>query len=236
MREGRAFYPFEEILAQHGAPRSAADAYRIQDLVWTALHPGERPVAWKVGGPNDRVEPTAAPVLRLLGSPAAVAASDFRMIGVEAEVACRLSRGVREESEIATAISEIVVAIEVCDTRIADWKNAPELWKLADFQNNGALIAGSGTREWQAIDFTNVNPELEVNGKNLVANPAHPYGNPLRLLPWIVAHCAQRTGGLRAGDLVTTGSWGGMHLVEPPCEVVARFAGIGEARLAIEAR
>lgn len=224
-------------VASAGAVRDAAQAYAVQDLVFAKIRPGQRVRAWKVGAPNDRVEPTASPVLRLEPSPARLAAADFHVIGVEAEIAFRLARDLREavpEAEIAAAIGEAAVAIEICDTRLADWKTASELWKLADFQNNGALIIGSGTARWQAIDWRMQRAELLVNGELRVdVTGAHPFSDPFRLLPWLVAHCARRAGELRAGDVVTTGSWGGMHYVEPGCEVRARFAGIGEAAVSI---
>jgi 2-keto-4-pentenoate hydratase len=131
-------------------------------------------------------------------------------------------------------VGGVIVAIEICDTRLADQKTASDLWKLADFQNNGALITGSGVARWQAIDWLRQRAELLVNGEPRIdVTGAHPFGDPFRLLPWIVAHCVRRCGGLRAGDIVTTGSWGGVHYVEPGCEVRARFAGIGEAAVTI---
>ncbi len=54
------------------ALKAEADAYRVQDQVFEELWPGARAVAWKVGGPSDKVDPTAAPIppARLLHSPA----------------------------------------------------------------------------------------------------------------------------------------------------------------------
>lgn len=218
----------------------AAQAYAAQDLVWRQIRPGARVRAWKVGGANDRVEPTASPILRLEQSPAQLAAADFHVIGLEAEIAFRLARDLpaaAAEADIAAAVGEAVVAIEICDTRLSDWKTASELWKLADFQNNAALVTGSGTARWQTIDWRAQRAQLMVNGATRIdVTGAHPFGNPLRLMPWIAAHCARRSGGLRAGDVVTTGSWGGMHYVEPGCEVHARFPGIGEASVLIRPR
>lgn len=215
------------------------DTYPVQDAVFKQLWPGERPAAWKVGAPSDRVEPAAAPIRVVHRSPASVSAQGMQMIGVEAEIAYRFGRSLppRErpymDEEVAGAVEEIVVAIELCDTRLADWKNAPPLWKLADFQSNAALIAGSGTRNWRNIDFARQEVELRFGGKTKKASGAHPFGNPFRLLPWTVAHCFARGGGLRAGDIVTTGSWTGIDFVVRGDEVVARFPGIGEASLRI---
>lgn len=222
-----------------GALRDAAEAYAVQDLVFARSRPGERVRAWKAGGPNDRVEPTASPIIRLVPGPARFAGTDFHRIGLEAEIAFRLAGDLpREasESDIAAAIGEALVAIEICDTRLADWQSADELWKLADFQNNGALVTGSGTARWRPIDWGAQAAELLVDGEARIAvRGAHPFGDPFRLMPWIAAHCARRSKPLRAGDLVTTGSWGGVHYVRPGCEVRARFAGIGEAALTITA-
>ncbi len=44
---------------------------------------------------------------------------------------------------------------------------------------------------------------------------SHPTVDPSRLLPAIVAHCTEHSDGLRAGDVVTTGSWTGMTQAAP---------------------
>ena len=218
---------------------SAEDAYRVQDLVFAQLSTGARPSAWKAGASNDKAEPTAAPIRIVHRSPAAASAATMTMIGIEAEIAFRLTRdleprdGAYSEEEVASAVSEALVAIELCDTRLADWSSASALWKLADFQSNAALVVGSGTRDWRAIDFKAQRVELRIGERAIAAIGAHPFGNPFRLMPWIAAHCARRAGGLRAGDIVTTGSWTGMEFALPGEEVRAEFPGIGEAMLRI---
>lgn len=217
--------------------QSEADAYLVQDQTYALLWPRERPGAWKAGGPSDKSEPTAAPIApaNVHRSPACVAAAGMNMLGVEAEIAFRLGRDLPargspySEAEVVAAVEVAVVTIELCDTRLADWKKAPTLWKLADFQSNGALIVGSGTSDWQGVDFTAQRVECRIGDRTITAVGAHPFGSPFRLLPWTVAHCARRTGGLRAGDIVTTGSWTGLEFARPGDEIVARFPGIGEA-------
>ena len=217
------------------------DAYRVQDAVFSALH-ASRPMAWKVGTAAPTAEPSAAPIARVLASPASVAGAEFKMIGVEVEIGFRLARDLPErqesydEREIADAVAETLVMIELCDTRLADWETAPAMWRLADFQLNAGLVWGGGRPDTRAIDFTGLHAELWIDGvkkKDLAG--AHPLGNPARLLPWLARHCAQRNAPLRAGDLVTTGSWTGMDFVFAGSEVIARFPGVGEARVTIEA-
>lgn len=222
------------------APRSAEDAYCIQDRVLAEIHAGVRVSAWKAGSAHPDVEPTAAPIARSLvhESPASLPARNFRMIGVEAEIAFRFARDLPpraepySEPELADAVAEALVSIELCDSRLADWRRADSLWKLADFQMNAALVLGSGLGDWHRIDFSGQAVELWVDGvRKVSARGSHPFGNPFRLLPWAAAHVARRSGGLRAGDVVTTGSWTGMQFVSPGADVTARFAGIGEARV-----
>ena len=224
------------------ALRTEEQAYRVQHAVFAELWPGARPAACKAGGPNDKVEPTAAPIApeNLLHSPAHVVGKKMRMIGVEAEVAFRLAKDLPprtrpySERSIAAAVGEVLVAIELCDTRLANWQETPGLWKLADFQNNGALVAGSGTRDWQGIDFLQQEVEFRIGARTVKAKGAHSFGNPFRLLPWLVKHCAKRGLGLHAGDLITTGAWTGLEIAKAGDEVTARFPGIGAATVRIE--
>ena len=239
---------FADAWANHGQfsldaaaePQTAADAYRIQDLVFAARYPGKSARVWKVGAASAQSEPNAAPIGNVLASPAVVSGREFHMLGIEAEVAFRLRKDLPasarnwSEEALSDAAGELLVTIELCDTRLADWKSASPLWRLADFQLNGALIGGSGTNDWRSIDFAAQHAELWINGqKEIDRAGAHPLGNPVRLLPWAAGHCAQRTGGLSAGDLITTGSWTGMQFVAQGDEVLARFPGIGEASLRI---
>jgi len=221
---------------------TAEDAYRVQDETFALLWPGKWPGAWKAGGPSDKVEPTAAPIAaaNVHLSPARLAAAGMNMIGVEAEIAYRVGHDIIgaeraiPERELAASVIEALVTIEICDTRLAGWQNTPPLWKLADFQNNCALVVGSGTRAWRRIDFRAQPVELWIGRRSFAARGAHPWGDPFRLLPWTAAHCARRGRPLRAGDLVTTGSWTGLELARPGEEILARFPGIGEASARIE--
>ena len=225
------------------APATAQDAYAAQDRVFAALYPGQRGGAWKVGGANPDAEPTAAPIpsARLLASPARAPAKGFHMIGIESEIAFRLGRDLPPrataftDDEIAAVVTEALVTIELCDTRLSNWKDTSALWRLADFQLNAALVIGSGRLDWSSIDFTRQRAELWIDGAlAMEATGVHPYGNPIRLLPWLAAHCATRCGGLHAGDIITTGTWTGLQFVTPGAEVITRFPGIGEARVTLQ--
>lgn len=237
----RAWAVRTQFEAGHNAgPVSAGEAYAVQDKVFAGRYLGRRAGAWKAGASGPGSEPTAAPIGEVRTSPAAFGADAFHMIGIEAEVAYRLGRDLPAraqpwtDAEVADAVGEVLVTIEICDTRLADWKSASAFWRLADFQLNGALVTGSGVHAWRKVDFGAQRAELWVNGRKVADRiGAHPLGDPFRVMPWAVAHCARRAGGLRSGDLVTTGSWTGMEFVAPGDAVQARFPGIGEASVRV---
>lgn len=219
-------------------PGNAQAAYRIQDIVAQTLWRDEV-AAWKTGG-DGRTEPIAAPIPgeKLHESPFAVSAGSFHFIGIEAELAYRLKTDLPprdrayDEVDMAAAIASVHAAIELCDSRLREWHTADPLWKLADNQMNAALVVGGGLGEWRSIAPRSIGVTLEVDGKTVKeAVGSHPLGDPLALLPFLANHCAARCGGLRARDVVTTGSWTGMILVEADAEVVVRFTTIGEARV-----
>ncbi len=220
-------------------PQSKADAYAIQAIVADARC--DEPVStWKVGAPNLDTEPYAAPIFQSVvsESPTQIPAASLHMIGIEVELAYRFKQDLPPRAqpyssdEIAAAVEGVYVVIEVVDTRIRQWKTCAELWKLADNQINAALIVGNGTRDWRTLDPAKLAGELIVDGEVLVRGEgAHSVGDPMHLVNWTANHLTGRTGGLKQGDLVTTGTWTGMVFVEPGAEVVGRFEGLGEARV-----
>ena len=107
------------------------------------------------------------------------------------------------------------------------------MWKLADFQNSGGLVTGSGNKDWQKIDYAQQEVEFMIGSKMRKAKGVHSFGNPFRLLPWLANHCSRRGIGLRAGDIVTTGAWTGLEIAAAGDTVSARFPGIGEATVKI---
>ena len=216
---------------------SEHEAYWVQEVVLRGLDP-RRPKSWKVSPPREGVESFGAPtpLSAVHVSPARFAAAS-RVLGVEAEVAFRFAKapkGKGKRADIESAIDEAFVLIELCQSRFLNWEEAPALCRIADLQSHGGFALGSGTRDWRAIDFSAQAVELRLNGKTVAAKTgSHPCGDPLALVAWAAAHCHSRGMPLAAGDIVTTGTWTGMTPIARGDEVVARFEGIGEARLAM---
>ena len=208
------------------------DAYAVQDSVSAALGPVG---AWKVGAKSPLAQPTCAPIFASLvhASPAAIPAAQLGMIGIEAEIAFRLARAVEpggppfREFDLPALIASAHPAIEVVDTRIADWKKADRLWLLADNQMNGGLVVGAAATQLPP-DFTKLPVALTVDGKVTVeAIGGNSGGDPFRVLLWLLNHCRGNGIALPQGLPITTGSCTGMTFVRPGARVAATFAGFG---------
>ena len=125
------------------APMSSDEAYAIQDAVAAGLFAGQRPATWKVGASTREVEPTATPLFTVLASPARWTSRPIVDLSIEAEIG--FSAGTRRRAaEVATvpldqAFDYVCATIEVCDARLANYRDAPALWKLADAQVNAGL-------------------------------------------------------------------------------------------------
>ena len=80
----------------------------------------------------------------------------------------------------------------------------------------------------QAFQSSTQQVTLEIDGKRVVeSRGSNPAGDVLCLLAWLANHATARSGGLRRGDIVTTGSWTGMRFVASGTRVEAAFELIG---------
>ena len=222
-------------LPENMRPRTVGDAYAIQDAVAAKLGAIG---GWKVGAKNASAEPTCAPLpaTLILRSPQRFAAGRFARNGVEAELAFTLSRDLPPRpqpyrvADLEAAVATVHAAIEIVDSRFVDLNGVDALSLLADFQSNGALVVGNGVALPQAFQSSTQQVTLEIDGKRVVeSRGSNPAGDVLCLLAWLANHATARSGGLRRGDVVTTGSWTGMRFVASGTRVEAAFAGIGGA-------
>ncbi|HET9338482.1 MAG TPA: fumarylacetoacetate hydrolase family protein [Casimicrobiaceae bacterium] len=217
-------------------PPSADDAYRVQDRVAEALgwFRGAHVSTWKVGAAARDATPSATPLPLegVVASPAQFDAAHFHGIGIEAEVAFRFASAppVSDRTEdVLAAVGEFVVTIEVVDARLADAASAPPMLKLADAQMHGALVVGSGVPR-RHVDWATLPVTVTRNGVTIRdGRGGHPLVDPTGLLPWFVRHVSARSGGVRAGDLVTAGTWVGILPARAGDTIDAAFDGIGRA-------
>lgn len=229
--------PFIAVAEQ--GPVTLTEAYAVQDAVAAQLYPARRPAAWKVGAPRRDVEPTATPLFNLERSPAHWSGRPIVEFTIEAEVGFTLARDIAAADlpglVLDDAFERVHATIEVCDARLSNYRDAPALWKLADSQVNAGLVVGSGRAAREVDDYARVRCEVRVDGRTVFdAAGTHALGDPRVLLGWWLRHATQRAT-LRAGDIVTTGTWCGMVEVPAGATISTRMTGIGEAEVRFDA-
>lgn len=222
-------------------PQDAAEAYAIQDAVTSAFGPTG---GWKVGAKGPDAQPSCAPLPfgLIYPTPCSLPPSTAGTLGIEAEIAVRLKQDLPPRgtpytrAEAIAAIGSIHPAIEIVTYRFAEHGKQTPLTLLADSLGNSALLYGTGRTERFDIDQTSQPVQLYF-GANKVADAVggNPAGDIFRLLSWLANHAAERCGGLRAGQIVTTGSCTGLLYAEAGTEVKAVFPGLGEIAFSVEA-
>jgi len=222
-------------------PPTAEAAYAAQTALVARLVPRFGPiVGWKVGAPSPTAEPAASPLLADLvqPSPARFGGPRLRLRGIEAEVAFRFGQALpprREpygEAEVSGAIHSIHPAIELVETRFEAWEGPPGLAKLADLGSNGGFCFGAGSTDWRSRDLARPTVSLEIDDKPIAERTGgNTAGHPMRTLVWLANHTGRLGHGLKAGDIVTTGSHTGLVFAGQDSRVAARVVGLGGAKL-----
>lgn len=215
-------------------PATTTEAFAVQAAVWAAMVGPQRPTAWKVGAASPTAVPVSGAVFpaHLQTSPACFRRSDFLSLGIEAEIALRFGRDLPARdtpyasSEILDAVASAHVAMEIVGTRLADHAAAGPLWSLADNLVNGALVIGDAIPGWRHLDYPQLTARSFIDDALVAeATGAIPLGDIGHCLPWWVGHI----GGVRAGDVVTTGTWNGARWLDQPGHLRVEFAGLGSA-------
>ncbi len=241
-QQGQTFTPAADCLALSTDEAYAVQALVAQGMGWLA----QGLPAWKAGG-----APTvsAAPLPAVHSSPAhwrPEGGTDTTEWVIEAEVAFRLARapqGPDLSADVVAAIGTVAVAIEAIDTRLGTGlAGSPAAWKLADQGVHGTLVIGPEQAaapwlEWTPDAWGQLAWEIDLNGRTAQqARGGLPAIEPLGALRWLAAHAARHMGelkgGLKGGDVITTGAWGVVRARRGDV-VDVRFAGLGEARLTL---
>ena len=119
-------------------------------------------------------------------------------------------------------------AIEELESGLIDPKAANNFSALADLQMHGGFIHGPACADWKTIDFSTETVTLSIDGVVKVERTgSNTSGDLLRLLPYLANEGAARTGGLRAGQWITTGSWTGNTPAAAGSHAEASFAHAG---------
>ncbi|MBI3629527.1 MAG: fumarylacetoacetate hydrolase family protein [Candidatus Rokubacteria bacterium] len=221
-------------------PLSLAEAYDIQDeLRATLVKKGETILGWKAGFTGKASQQAFGvdhPVCGFLLAAGVFATGDavpvarFAQLAVEVEVAFVLKRdlagpGVSPATALL-AVEGALPALELVDVRFGGKPTAADA--VADGVFANAIVLGQPLTPLAGLDLALEGVVFELNGQVMATNTAaEVLGNPLNSLAWIANHLGNRGLGLKAGDVVMSGSVSSLLKPKAGDVVSARFTRLG---------
>jgi 2-keto-4-pentenoate hydratase len=149
----------------------------------------------------------------------------------EAEIAlilgADLAGPVITRADVEAAVASVCAAIEIVDSRLADWK-ITFADTVADNGSSAMYVLGKVRLPLAGLDLWTCGMALEVNDEvvSLGAGVAC-LGHPLNAATWLAQTLADLGKPLRAGDVVLTGALGPMVAIRPGDQVKASIGGLG---------
>jgi 2-keto-4-pentenoate hydratase len=222
-----------------------AGAYRIQQAVAERIGPVR---GWKISAVTPAQQaglgvagPIAAP---LLGPWVSDSGSTYSRAAfchpplLECEYAFAFGRDLPpratpySRAEVEAAIDAVHVVLELCDSRLA--ARGTTLQQLVDCFNNGGFVLGPRIADWRRIDYASAPIVLRDGAGAVLASGSGSAvldGDPVGTLVLIANLQPPLPGGLRAGQLVTTGSCNTPYPVREDGEFVGDFGALGRVRV-----
>jgi 2-keto-4-pentenoate hydratase len=198
-------------------PRDRAEGYAIQ-----AAMQGGRLFGWKIAATSEAGQkhinvagPLAGRIFaeRVIadGGTASMAGNEMR-VG-EPEFAFRMGRSLPPRSipysveDVLGAVDTLHPAIELPDSRFADFVKAGEVQLIADNACAHLFVLGApATAGWRLVDLIEERPVVTLRGQRFVGHGGNVLGDPRVALTWLANELRQLGVTLRAGEVVTTGT------------------------------
>jgi 2-keto-4-pentenoate hydratase len=160
----------------------------------------------------------------------------------EIELAFRMGRDLEPRQapyqidEVSSAVDAIYPAIEIPNSRYEDLLSVGVPQLLADDTCADYLVIGRATQgNWRSIDLAEhkvtaiVAGKIECDGKGEKV-----LGNPLSALTWLANELSKMGVPLKAGQVVTTGTWVAPLPVEVGDQVSADFGVLGKVTFRLD--
>lgn len=230
-------------------PPDIDTAYRIAAMVAEEL--GWSVGGWKIAAMKEEMQkamrtdgPIYGRVFRQFQklSPAVLAFSRLTSPIPEVEYQAKLGADLppRDESytieEVTAAVETLHLGIEIGECRFVHDEAFPPLTAiLADGAGSGHIVYGPPIKDWRNRDIADQEAVLRSNGAvRRQGTAAAALDHPMVPLTWL-ANELSRTGiGLKAGELISTGSLTGMIAGRPGATYEADFGSLGAVAVKIE--
>jgi 2-keto-4-pentenoate hydratase len=201
-------------------PRDRAEAYAIQAAIEN--HASGPLFGWKIAATSEAGQrhinvdgPMAGRILPETvipnGGTAPMAGNEMRV--AEPEFAFRMQANLPPRpspytvSEVVAAVGTLHPAIEIPDSRFADFVSAGAAQIIADNACAHLFVLGAPTASnWRALDLVEEKPVITLRNKQFTGHGKNVLGDPLIALTWLANELRQLGVTLRAGEVVTTGT------------------------------
>jgi len=145
---------------------------------------------------------------RIFTSPARLAFSDFISLKLECEIALRLARDLapgtgHTKESMAEAVSHAMPAFELVEDRNAEYRKVDVKSLVADNCWNAGVVLGAGAPFAAGRSLAGLQGILDIEGKREAQGWSE---DPLEVLAWTANLLGGRGRGLKAGQIVMTGS------------------------------
>ncbi|MDX6219289.1 MAG: 2-keto-4-pentenoate hydratase [Frankiales bacterium] len=134
-------------------------------------------------------------------------------------------------ADVLRCTDYIAPAIELIDSRIADWKIGL-MDTIADNASSCGVILGKERVKPDELDVKAIEATLDINGTRVAAGRSDAVlGDPTIAVAWLANKVASFGVRLEAGHVVLPGSCTRAYDVKPGDDVVATFSGLGSVHL-----
>lgn len=174
----------------------------------------------------------------VLSNGSAVPAARFCAPRIEPEVAFLLREPLREPGvtvdDVPAATEAIAVALEVVDSRIADWKlTLPDT--VADNASSGAVVLGDWVPYRSGLDLAAARATLRLNGTEVDSGLGSAVmGDPAVAVAWLANALAAFGTEILPGQFVMSGSFTTAAFVHSGDHAAATISGLGTVSLSFE--
>lgn len=201
-------------------PQGRADGYAIQAALETQSF--GKLFGWKIAATSvsgqKHINVTGPLAGRIMsdtviadGGTAAMKGNEMR-VG-EPEFAFRMGRDLPPRAapytveEVLAAVDSFHPAIEIPDSRFADFASAGEAQLIADNACAHLFVLGTATTaNWRAMDLVEERPVITLRGQRYIGHGKNVLGDPRAALAWLANELRGLGITLRAGEVVTTGT------------------------------